>query len=147
MIDLRPMSDVVVSGVQQRRVTAIILAAFALNALLLAGVGLYGVISYSVAQRTQELGVRAALGAQRRHLVRLVLSQSVAFTAAGVVLGAAGSLAAGRLVANQLFAVRQSDPLVFVAVGLILAAVAVAASAIPTLRATRADPLEALRAD
>jgi putative ABC transport system permease protein len=76
-----------------------------------------------------------------------VLSQSVAFTAAGVVLGAAGSLAAGRLVANQLFAVRQSDPLVFVAVGLILAAVAVAASAIPTLRATRADPLEALRAD
>ena len=147
MIDLRPMSDVVVSGVQQRRVTAIILAAFALNALLLAGVGLYGVISYSVAQRTQELGIRAALGAQRRHLVRLVLSQSVAFTAAGVVLGAAGSLAAGRLVANQLFAVRQSDPLVFVAVALILAAVAVAASAIPTLRATRADPLEALRAD
>jgi putative ABC transport system permease protein len=147
MIELRPMSDVIASGVQQRRVTAIVLAAFALNALLLAGVGLYGVISYSVAQRTQELGIRAALGAQRRHLVRLVLSQSVAFTAAGVLLGAAGSLAAGRLVASQLFAVRQSDPLVFATVALILAAVAVAASAIPTLRATRADPLEALRAD
>ena len=147
MIELRPMPDVIVSGVQQRRVTAIVLAAFALNALLLAGVGLYGVISYSVAQRTQELGIRAALGAQRRHLVRLVLSQSIAFTAAGVVLGAAGSLAAGRLVANQLFAVRQSDPVVFVGVAVILAAVAVAASAIPTLRATRADPLEALRAD
>jgi putative ABC transport system permease protein len=147
MIELRPMSDVIIAGVQQRRVTAIVLAAFALNALLLAGVGLYGVISYSVAQRTQELGIRAALGAQRRHLVRLVLGQSVAFTAAGVVLGVAGSLAAGRLVANQLFAVRQSDPVVFAAVALILAAVAVAASAIPTLRATRADPLEALRAD
>ena len=124
-----------------------ILATFALNAMLLAAVGLYGVISYAVAQRTQELGVRAALGAQRADLMRLVLRQSVGFTAAGLALGLVLSLGAGRFIGNQLFGVTQSDPPVFVVVALVLIAVTLAASAVPTIRAARADPLEALRAD
>jgi len=96
-------------------------------------------------QRTQELGIRAALGARRGDLMRLVLSQSAAFTLVGIVLGVFGALGGGRLLANQLFGVGATDPATFVVVALLLAAVATLATALPALRATRADPLVALR--
>ena len=126
--------------------TTLVLAIFAALALLLAAVGLYGVISYSVLQRTQELGIRAALGARRNDLMRrLVLSQSAGFTIAGIILGGAGALAVGQLIAHQLYGVQASDSKTFILVVLILAFVAALASAIPARRATRADPLAALR--
>jgi putative ABC transport system permease protein len=145
--DLHRMSDVIASSVRQRRVIAFVVAAFALNALLLAAIGLYGVISYSVSQRTQEFGIRAALGAQRHDLVRAVFNQSAVFAAAGIAIGIAGSLTTGRVIASQLFGVTQTDPVVFLTVGGILAAVALVATAIPAAQAARIDPLEAIRAE
>jgi len=111
----------------------------------LAAIGLYGLISYSVAQRRQELGVRAAIGARPRDLIRLVLGQSLRVTVIGIVWGAAAALAVSRVLAAQLFGVGGSDPRVYVAVALLILVVALLASALPTLRATRANPLDALR--
>jgi putative ABC transport system permease protein len=147
LMDVRRMSDIMASTVRQQRLATGMLGAFALAALVLAAVGLYGVISYSVAQRSQELGVRAALGAARWDLMRLVLEQSLGFAAAGIAIGLAGSVAAGRLLTNQLFGVGSSDPLVLGGVAAVLIVVAIVASARPTLLATRANPLEALRSD
>jgi predicted permease len=147
LMDVRRMSDVMASTVRQQRLATMILGAFALAALVLAAVGLYGVISYSVAQRSQELGVRAALGAARWDLMRLVLEQSLGFATAGIAIGLAGSIGAGRLLTNQLFGVGSSDPLVLGGVAAVLIVVAIVASARPTLLATKANPLEALRSD
>jgi ABC-type antimicrobial peptide transport system permease subunit len=114
---------------------------------VIVAVGLFGVISYAVAQRTQEIGIRAALGATRGDLLRLVLLRGVRFTAGGILVGAAGALLAGRFVASQLFAVTRSDPATFGAVAVVHVAVALLACAVPARRAARIDPLEALRAD
>ena len=122
------------------------LGAFAVSALALAAIGLYGLISYSVAQRRQELGVRAAIGARPRDLMQLVLGQSLRVTVIGIVLGAAGALAVSRLLSSQLFGVGGRDPRAYAAVALLILVVALVASALPTLRATRANPLDALRA-
>jgi len=114
-------------------------------ALLLAAVGLYGVMSYSVTQRTHEIGVRMALGAQGSHVLGLVLRRGMLLTGIGVLLGAGGALALGKSVSTLLFGVQASDPLTFVAVTVLLAVVALLASYIPARRATRVDPLIALR--
>src|SRR5581483_3799505 len=98
-------------------------------------------------QRTQEFGIRGALGAQRGDILRLVLGQSMTFCALGVIAGVAGALGAARLIANQLFGVAPTDAVTFVGVGAALVAVALVASGLPALRATRVDPLEALRSD
>jgi putative ABC transport system permease protein len=145
LANIRTLDEIVGADVASQRLTTSILAIFAALALLLAAVGLYGVISYSVLQRTQELGVRAALGARRKDLMRLVLSQSAGFTTAGIILGGIGALAIGQLIAHQLFGVRAADSMTFMFVVVLLALVAALASAVPALRATRADPLAALR--
>jgi ABC-type antimicrobial peptide transport system permease subunit len=147
LVETETMADVVRTDMSQQRASMMMLSAFALVALVLAGVGLYGVISYSVAQRTQELGIRAALGALPRDLMRLVVGQTATFAAAGIVLGLAGAVAARRLIASQLFGVSPSDPATLAGAAAVLAAVALAASMIPTRRAARADPLDALRAE
>jgi len=112
---------------------------------LLAGVGLYGVLSYVVSQRTQEMGIRIALGAGRREIVELVMGQALRITGWGVVLGVAGALAMGRAIASLLYGVTPHDPLVLFLVIVILAAVAAVASYLPARRATRVDPMVALR--
>ena len=115
--------------------------------LLLAAIGLYGVLSYVVYQRTQELGVRIALGATAGGILRLVIGQGLKVTAIGVGLGLLAALFAGRAIASLLYGVSPHDPFVFIAVALLLVAVAGIASSIPALRATRVDPMEALRAE
>jgi predicted permease len=143
--EVRTLSAVMQTSVAGHTLTASILGTFAALALVLAGVGLYGVISYSVVQRTQELGIRAALGAQRVDLLRLVLRQGVGFVAAGFAIGLAASLGFGTLIAKQLYGIGPTDPATFALVAALLAAVALLATAVPAMRATRADPLRALR--
>jgi len=123
------------------------LVAFGALALLVAAVGLYGVIAYTVAQRMHELGVRIALGAQQRDVVRLVVGQGVSFAIAGVVIGLSVALVTARWIQPLLFQQSATDPLTYGAVGAIILIVALIASAIPARRATRADPNVALRAD
>lgn len=127
--------------------TLVMLGATGAVALLLGAVGLYGVIAYSVAQRTREIGVRVALGAQRRDVSRLFLREGVSFIAAGLSIGLAGALALTRLLSSMLFGVAPTDPLTFVSAAVLLALVAFAACQIPARRATRVDPIEALRAE
>ena len=114
-------------------------------ALVLAAIGLYGVTSYSVDQRTRELGIRVALGAQRREVLRLVLSQGARLAVAGLAAGTVAALALTRFMATLLFGVGARDPLTFAAVGLLLLVVSLVASFIPAHRATRVDPVIALR--
>jgi ABC-type antimicrobial peptide transport system permease subunit len=118
-----------------------------MSALLLAAIGLYGVVSYSVAQRTQEFGIRAAIGAQWSDLIGLVLRQTAWLVGVGIIVGIVLSVAARRLIDAQLFGVSGGDPAEFVFTAALLAVVGLVASAVPTVRAARADPLEALRAE
>jgi putative ABC transport system permease protein len=145
-MDVRSLSDVIASSMRQRTLTAAILGTFAVSALLLAAIGLYGVVSYSVAQRTQEFGIRAAIGARGVNLMALVLWRSAAHVSTGIVIGVILSLAARRLVAAQLFGVASGDPWVLIVSASVLGFVGLAAAAVPTVRAVRVDPLEALRA-
>jgi hypothetical protein len=145
VIDIRSAGDIVAASARPQQLTGNVIAAFAVSAPVLAAIGLYGLISYSVAQRRQELGIRAAIGAQPRDLVRLVLGQSLRVTVIGIVWGAAAALAVSRLLSAQLFGVGGGDPRVYTAVALLIFVVALLASALPTLRATRANPLDALR--
>jgi len=145
--DIRPMTDVLSISTAQRRLTMMLLAIFAAMALLIAAVGLYGVISYTVTQRTQEIGIRMALGAQRGDVLRMVVGQAMAMTAAGVAIGALGAFLLTRLMATLLFDVKPGDPITFVVVAGLLGAVALFASYIPGRRATTVDPVIALRAE
>jgi putative ABC transport system permease protein len=142
---VRSMDDLVEEQVGQRRLLVILLGSFATAALLLALIGIYGIIAYSVAQRTQEMGIRQALGAQQSDILRLVVGQGLRFAFAGVALGIAGALGLTRLMTTLLFHVTATDPATFVAVALLFLFVALAASYIPARRATRIDPMAALR--
>ncbi len=138
--------DVMVdNSMGQRRLSTVLLGVFAGLALLLASIGIYGVMSYTVAQRTRELGVRVALGASRQSVLGLVMRQGVTITLIGVVIGLVGAFGLTRLIATQLFSVRATDPATFATVTVVLVAVAIAATLVPALRATRIDPLTALR--
>jgi len=122
-------------------------SAFGALALCLAAVGLYGLLSYAVAQRTHEIGVRKALGAADRRVIRMVLGDALAMTAAGVLIGIGLALVAGKAIAAQLYQVSPRDPVVFVVCALVLLIVAIVACAAPMRRALRVDPIVALRAD
>jgi ABC-type antimicrobial peptide transport system permease subunit len=139
------MNDVVSISAAERRLTMVLLSSFAGLALLLAAVGIYGVISYSVSERTQEIGIRMALGAARGRVLRLVIGQGMALAVVGIAIGLAGAFALTRLLANQLYSITPTDPATFVGVSLLLAAIALVATLVPALRATRVDPVVALR--
>jgi putative ABC transport system permease protein len=142
---VRTMNQVVAESVAQRKFTMELLAAFALSALLLAAIGLYGVLSYAVTQRTQEIGIRLALGADRRDVLRLVVRQGMKLAFIGAGLGLIASLALTRLMKGLLFSVSATDPLTFAAVTFLLLIVAWLACWIPARRATKVDPIIALR--
>jgi predicted permease len=145
--DFQAMAERVAGSFALQRFTTLLLGIFAGAAALIGLVGLYGVVSYSVSQRVRELGVRAALGARRADLVRLVIGQGAFMVAAGVALGLAGAAALARLLAGLLFGVEPVDPLTFAAVPAGLAAAALLACVVPASRAARLDPVEALRHD
>ena len=139
------MDDLMEAEGGQRRVILMLLGCFAGTALLLAMVGLYGVISYSVAQRTKELGIRCALGAQRSDILSLVIGQGFGLSLAGVLLGVCAALALTRVLKGLLFQVRSTDPVTFVGISMLFVLVALAASYIPARRAAKVDPMVALR--
>jgi putative ABC transport system permease protein len=141
----RTMDRVSLDSTAQRNFEVLLLAVFACLAVLLASAGIYGVMSYSVEQRTREIGIRAALGAQSRDTLRLILRQALRMAITGVIIGLAAAFELTRFLGAELFGVKSSDPFTFAAVPLILITVALAAAWIPALRAVRVDPLTALR--
>ncbi len=145
--DIRTLDDRLQLSVAQPRLSMVLVGTFALLALVLAAVGIYGVLSYTVTQRTRELGIRMALGAESSSVMRLVVGQAMAPAFIGVLLGLAGAWGATRLISSLLFGVSATDPITFIAVTLFLLTVALAASWIPARRATRVDPLIALRSE
>jgi predicted permease len=145
--DVRPMQAYLGDTLARRRFTMTLLAGFAATALALTAVGLYGVMAYSVAQRTRELGIRLALGASRRRVLTAELRRALVVMGAGVVAGLAGAAAFTRVLDALLFGVSATDPAVFALIVALLAAVGLAASWIPARRATRVDPMVALRTD
>src|SRR5215475_5111245 len=145
--NVRTMDEILAEEVTQRRIGMTLLAAFAALALALASLGIYGVLSYSVAQRTQEIGIRMALGAGRNDVLRVVLADGMRLAAAGAAIGLGMSFALTRLMAGLLFGVSASDTLTLAGVTLLLITVALVACFIPARRATKVDPMIALRCD
>jgi putative ABC transport system permease protein len=143
--DMRPMEQVVAETMSTRRLTLSLVGAFGGIALLLAVVGIYGVMSYAVTERVHEIGVRMALGAQRRDVLRLVVGNGMGLAGIGLALGAIVALAATRTMAGLLFGIRPSDPVTYALICVLLAFAAFAACYIPARRATAVDPLVALR--
>ena len=143
----RTMNDIIARTLLPKRFTMLLLSIFAGAALLLAAIGLYGVISYSVAQRTRELGIRIALGAQRGDVLRLILRQGMTLVAAGVIFGIAASLGLTRLIASLLYGISASDPITFLLLSMALVLVAFVACWLPARRASAVDPIVALHAE
>ena len=141
------MEQVLADSIAPHQFTAILLGAFAALAALLAAIGLYGLLSYGVAQRRHEIGVRMALGASGTGVVRLVVRRAIMLVGVGTAVGLFGSLAVTRVLASLLFEVRPTDPVAFASAAGMLMVVALLASYLPARRATRVDPLVALRAD
>jgi putative ABC transport system permease protein len=139
------MQDFVSEDLAQSRFTMLLLGSFAGAALLLAAIGLYGVIAFNVTQRTQEIGVRVALGAQYGDVLQLVMQRGVLLMGTGLVIGIAVALALGHVVAGLLYGVTPTDPATLVAVAFFLSAVTMLATYLPARRAARVDPLVALR--
>src|SRR5262249_16733055 len=142
---LRTMSDVMGVSYQERRFSMMLLVLFAVIALLLAAVGIYGVISYSVTQRTNEIGIRMALGARETDGLKLVIGQGMKLALTGVAFGLLFAFLATRAMKTMLFEVSATDPLTFVALAVMVAVVALLACWIPARRATKVDPMTALR--
>ena len=145
--DVRPMTDVVGAALSTPRFTSALLSMFALLALTLSAVGIYGVLSYVVTRRTREIGIRVAIGADRARVLRMVLSNGLTLALIGLGLGLVVSLPVARVMRGLLHGVTPADPLTFVAVAVALAAVALTACMVPALRATRVDPVIALKSE
>ena len=143
----RTLTDYMAQSVAQPRLNAMLVTLFAVIALLLAAAGIFGVMSYSVTQRTQEIGIRIALGAQRYDVLRLIVLQGMRFIGVGVVLGIIGVLVSSRLLQSFLFGIGATDLKTMLAVTLVLTAVALVACLVPARRATLVDPIKALRAE
>ena len=144
---VEPLEATVSRSVSQRRFAMLLLVAFAGTALLLGAVGIHGVLSYDVARRRREIGIRMALGAQPNGILRLVVGQSAILTIIALAVGAGGAFALTRFLSTLLFGVSAHDPATLVAVAALMTAVALAATAIPAWRAARTDPASALRAE
>ena len=145
VIQVRTLENVVAETLWRPHLSAILMSAFAALALVLSAVGIYGVFSYSVGQRTHEIGIRSALGATRSDILRLVLEDGIILALLGVGIGILAALGFARLLAGLLYGIRPQDPLTFVSLSLLLGAVALIACFVPAHRATRVDPMEALR--
>jgi len=145
MAKISTMDQLVANSVARSRFTIQLLSAFAGLALALACIGIYGVMAYSVAQRTHEIGIRLALGAQRKDVLRLILGHGARLALLGIGIGVAAALLLTRLMASLLYDVSASDPLTFVGVALLLTIVVLAACYVPARRAMRVDPMVALR--
>ncbi|MEW6210873.1 MAG: ABC transporter permease [Acidobacteriota bacterium] len=144
---VRTMDEVIAETIAPRRFSMMLFSLFAVVALLLVAVGIYGVMSYSVSQRTHELGIRMALGASRGDVMRIVVRHAMAMTVAGIAAGTAAALGATRLMESMLFEVETTDPMTFIAVAVLLLLVAFASCYLPARRATRVDPMTALRCE
>jgi putative ABC transport system permease protein len=147
MADIMPMDQVLNNSLSKARFNMTLLVSFAGLALALAAIGIYGVIAYSVAQRTHEMGIRMALGAQKQDILRLVVGQGLVLALIGIGAGIVAALGVTRLMASLLFGVKPTDPLTFLLVSLLLTAVALVASYIPARRAAEVDPMRALRCE
>jgi putative ABC transport system permease protein len=145
IFDISTMDANIANSMGQRRFAMMLLGLFAMMAVVLASIGIYGVMSYSVTQRAHEIGIRMALGAARRNVLRMVMGQGLVLVGAGVLIGVVGAFGLTRLIASQLFGVRPTDPTTFILVALTLVGVAVVATFVPAMRATRVDPVVALR--
>ncbi len=146
-VDDVPAGEVAATTIAPTRVGAMVLAGFGGLALVLASVGLYGVVSYSVSRRTREMGLRMALGAERRQVLTLVLGQGSRLAFAGIALGAVGAAAISRVLESLLYGVSGFDPVAYATAAGILLLVALAANLIPALAASRVDPIRALRTE
>ncbi|MBA0089177.1 MAG: FtsX-like permease family protein, partial [Acidobacteria bacterium Pan2503] len=142
---VQTLDSVIAGSLAARRITMFLLGVFATLALVLASVGIYGVISFMVGQRTHEIGLRMALGAQHRDVMRLVLGEGAKMALVGVAVGTAAALGLTRLMVNELFGVAPQDPLTFAAVAIVLTLVALLACYLPARHAVRVDPMVALR--
>ena len=145
--NVRTMNEILGESMADSRFNTVLLSMFAVVAILLAAIGIYGVLAYTVAQRTSEIGIRMALGAQRASVLRLVVGNGLALAVTGVAIGGAAAFFATRTLERLVFGVSTTDPVVFGGVALVLTAVAAAAAAIPALRASRVDPIVALRSE
>jgi putative ABC transport system permease protein len=143
--DILAMDDLVSNSLSQQRFNMLLLGSFAGIALLLAAVGIYSVLSYSVKRRVPEIGIRMAMGARLGDVLRMVIFEGMKPTLIGVAIGAAGALALGRVLSSLIFGVKPTDPITFLVVAFLLAAIALFASIIPAYRATKVDPMVALR--
>jgi putative ABC transport system permease protein len=147
IFNVKTMEDVVAASIGSRRLSMLLLSVFAGVALLLAAIGIYGVMAYTVNQRTQDIGIRMALGAQAGDVLRMIVGQGMTLALIGIGVGLAGAWGLTRVIASLLFGVEATDPITFAAISLLLAFVALLACYLPARRAARVNPIEALRAD
>ena len=144
---VRPMDEIVIRSTARESFNMLLLTIFGVAALVLASIGIYGLMAYSVQQRTQELGIRMALGADRAGIRRLVVRQGMTLALIGVVVGVAAAFGLTRLISSFLFGVKFWDPLAFVTIPVLLLLVALAAVWVPAVRAAKLDPMQALRVE
>jgi putative ABC transport system permease protein len=145
LYDVKTMEDYIALDLGRARFQSVLLGLFAGIALLLTAVGLYGVMSFTVVQRTSEIGIRMAMGADEKDVLRMILARSFSMTGLGLLIGILGAFVLTRLLSSLLYEVGPADPLTFVAVTLILGAVSLLASYVPAWRAAKVDPMVALR--